>query len=238
MVNTLQKLNFGGMILFGLPGAGKGTYGSLLSKDFNLCKIAPGDLLRKILKEDWFKQDPSYKKIKSAIEGGNLVSDDLVLDIVHKDYLQKKGTVNGVLLDGIPRNIRQAELLKDKFDLKTFILVNVVLREDILIEKLMGRRVCDGCGRNYNICEIRKDGYEMEPLLSKKGDHCDDCNGQLSQRADDKQDIIEQRIAVYKKQTFPVMAELQKIVWKTVDFEPRRGIKDYPILKKLIEELK
>jgi len=226
------------MILFGLPGAGKGTYGSLVAKDFKVYKIAPGDLLRKILKEDWFKSDPHYKTIKDAVEGGKLVADNVVLDLVSTEYNRNAANYNGVLFDGIPRTVRQAQLLKEKFDLSKFLLVNVILREDILIEKLLGRRVCDGCGKNYNVCSIHKDGYEMEPLLSAKDDNCEVCNGKLIQRSDDKEDIIKKRIEVYKQETFPVMAELQKIVWRTMDFEPKRGVKDYPLLKKSIEDLK
>lgn len=233
-----KSQKFNGMILFGLPGAGKGTYGSLVAKDFKVYKIAPGDLLRKILKEDWFKSDPHYKTIKDAVEGGKLVADNVVLDLVSTEYNRNAANYNGVLFDGIPRTVRQAQLLKEKFDLSKFLLVNVILREDILIEKLLGRRVCDGCGKNYNVCSIHKDGYEMEPLLSAKGDNCEVCNGKLIQRSDDKEDIIKKRIEVYKQETFPVMAELQKIVWRTMDFEPKRGVKDYPLLKKSIEDLK
>ncbi len=237
MVNIFRKLNFTGIIMSGLPGSGKEAIGRLLSKDFNLCRIAPCELLGKVSNEEWFKQDPSFPKIKSAIEEGNLIGEDIVFDIVHKYYLHTKNTVKGVLLDGIPRNLHQVELLKDKFDLKTFVLVNVIKSENNLIESLRVRKICNGCGRNSKIAEIHKDGYEIENRCFAEKEQCDECNGQLFMWDFDKKDIIEQRMAVYKEQTLPVMDELQKLVWKTVDFISITG-KEYPALKKRVEELK
>ena len=224
-----------GMILFGLPGAGKGTYGSYLSKDFNLLKIAPGDLIRKQLKSPSLKTDPLTLQLKSQVEKGKLVSDEVAMDIVWKEYEMQKVKFKGVIFDGIPRTLLQVNLLKQHFDLSKFLLVNIILREDILIEKLMGRRVCNGCGRNYNLCTISKDGYEMDPLLPEKGQNCDDCPGTLILREDDRENIVKDRIEIYKKETLPVMASLLKLLEIKIDFEPKRGINDYPILKKRIE---
>lgn len=226
-----------GMILFGLPGAGKGTYGSSLSRDFQLLKVAPGDLIRKMLKDENLKNDALTKQLRAQVDKGLLVSDEVVMNIVSKEIESQAGKFKGVILDGIPRTVSQVALLKQHFDLSQFLLINVILREDILIEKLGGRRVCGKCGRNYNVCTIKKDGYEMEPLLSKKGDKCEDCDGQLQLRNDDKEHVIKDRIAVYKKETFPVMDMLAKATSNRIDFEPKRGVKDYPQLKKEVEKV-
>merc|ERR1719354_950631 len=107
-----------------------------------------------------------------------------------EEYKRECHKYSGVIFDGIPRTVKQVELLENEFDLSNHLLVNVILREDILIEKLLGRRVCSGCGQNFNICSIHKDGYEMEPLLPDKNNMCDGCEGNIITRADDKESII------------------------------------------------
>ena len=226
-----------GLILFGLPGAGKGTYGSSIAKDFKLLKISPGDLIRKMLKDEKLKDDPLIKTMKLEVNKGNLISDEMAFNLVNHEFKNEGKKFKGVIFDGIPRTLKQVTLLKNDFDLSNFLLVNVILREDILIEKLMGRRVCNKCGRNYNICKIDKDGYLMDPLMPAKENKCDDCQGNLVLREDDKEDIIKDRINVYKQETLPVMGELQKLTQKTIDFEPKRGINDYPILRKMIMDI-
>lgn len=116
-----------------------------------------------------------------------------------KEYNEKIDRFNGVVFDGIPRNEHQAEFLKSKFSWNNSVFVNIFLEEDVLLEKLMGRRVCLNCGHNYNVCEIHRNGYEMEPLLPK-GDKnkCDECGDDLVKRDDDEDDIIKERIKTYK----------------------------------------
>lgn len=143
-----------------------------------------------------------------------------------------------MIFDGIPRNITQAHFLKEKFSFQKSLCVNIILEESILIEKLLGRRVCINCGRNYNYCEIHRDGYEMEPLMPEKKDQCDDCGNKLVKREDDKEEIIHQRIDTYNQETHPVMQFFKDNNLKILDFEPKRGIKDYPLLKKEIDDLK
>ena len=224
------------IILFGLPGAGKGTYGSVLARNFNFLKVSPGDLIRKLLKDNNPKNDSLKRQLKEKVDKGLLVDDDLVFRVVDSELAFEASKYKGLIFDGIPRTLSQLQSMKVKYPLSHSLLINVVLREDILIEKLGGRRVCNGCGRNYNICSINKDGYQMEPLLPKKADTCDDCSGTLILRNDDKIDVIANRIAVYKKETQPLMDELRKLTEVSIDFEPKRGVKDYPLLEKLINE--
>lgn len=223
-----------GIILFGVPGAGKGTFGSLIQKDWNYKKLTPGDLIRKMLTSPDSKSDPNYQNLKNCIDKGLLVDDNTVMSLIIDEF--NKDQSKGVIFDGIPRNVNQVDLLKLVFDLKDYLLVNIELNEDILIEKLMGRRVCASCGKNYNLCTIDKDGYKMKPLLPNKEGVCDSCEGNLVRRADDTEEIIRNRIAVYYKETLPVIDRLLNSGVKRLDFVPKRGVEDYPRLKQEIQK--
>ena len=85
--------------------------------------------------------------------------------------------LNGLIFDGFPRNMAQVDFFKKKFDISKGLVANLMLNEDVLVEKLLGRRVCSDCGRNYNVCSIHRNGYEMEPLLPKNERTCDSCGG-------------------------------------------------------------
>ena len=241
--SKLQKLYYSltrpkikGLILFGVPGAGKGTYGSLIKKDWNLIKLSPGDLIRNIMKEKKIDKNEKYEKLKHCMDNGLLVEDEIVLDLVEEEYKNEIKNYNGVIFDGIPRNLKQAEILKTRFNLEKYLIINIILKKDILIEKLLGRRVCEDCGENYNICEIDKNGYFMKPLLSKKENICDCCGGNLIKRKDDKVDIIEKRIQIYENDTKPVLNQLKSNGVKCIEFEPKKGKEDYWILKKELEK--
>ena len=109
-------------------------------------------------------------------------------------------------------------------------VVNCLLNEEILIEKLAGRRVCDGCGTNYNVCTINRNGYDMKPLLPVKGHNCDNCGGKLVQREDDKEHTIKKRLSIYKQETEPLLEKFITMGLNIMHFEPKRGIDDYPNL--------
>jgi len=117
----------------------------------------------------------------------------------------------------------------------TDLIVNITLQQDILVEKLSGRRTCEKCQKGYNICNIQRDGYNMDPLLPKVDGVCDKCSGKLIIRQDDKKEVILARFKEYEAKTFPLLAEYKKSK-KVVDFEAKRGKKDYPQLKKIIED--
>lgn len=223
------------MILFGAPGVGKGTFGALLQKDWGYAKLTPGDIIRNLLKSPEAQSDPKYKAIRERIERGELVDDETVMDLILQEY--NKSAPKGVIFDGIPRNVKQVELLAQHFELQNFRLINIELREDILIEKLMGRRVCANCGKNYNLCSIDSDGYVMKPLLPRKEGRCDECGGQLVSRADDTETVIRNRIDLYNKETKPVIDRLLQYGVEKLDFVPKRGVEDYPRLKEEVQRL-
>lgn len=214
------------ILMTGAPGVGKGTFSKMLSKDFNIPEFSTGDELRKIINSS--TNDLDILKIKQIIQEGKLINDEYMLKLVQK-RLENGDTKNGIIFDGYPRNLNQAGQFK-----QITAVVDIYLNEEILVQKILGRRVCSKCGNNYNIYQIKENGYDMDPLLPKKNPKkCDECNGDLMQREDDKESIIRDRLEVYKKYTLPLLDYYQKqnIL---IRFEPKKGKKDYPILKEII----
>jgi len=186
------------IILFGPPGAGKGTQAEILSSELKILNISTGDILRKNVKED----TTLGKTAKSYMDKGQLVPDQLVTDMV-SDRLTKEDTNNGFILDGYPRNTSQAEALdqilnqtKRAVDIAFYLETN----KDVAVKRLSGRRVCRNCGKNYHVIN----------MPSKKENICDECGGDLYQRDDDKEETIINRLNVYLDQSTPVLDYYQK----------------------------
>ena len=142
-----------------------------------------------------------------------------------------------LILDGMPRTVSQAQMLEED-NMKIDLIFNFVNRDDILLEKLMGRRVCPECNRNYNICAIDRDGYFMKALLPEKDPKkCDDCEVvHLVVRDDDKENIIKERMEIYREKTEPILDFYKKNTSAVViDFEAKRGVDDFPQMKQLLE---
>ncbi len=186
----MKQFNF---ILFGPPGAGKGTQAKTISSKFNVVHLSTGDMIREA------KDDPSFAKYLTS---GQLVPDAVINAMVFK-RLQKDDCKNGFLLDGFPRTIFQAEEL-DKFLQEQGRKVSVVFYIDIaqeeIIKRLAGRRVCGSCGGSFNI--------ELKP--PKKEGICDFCGKELVQRKDDNPATIKERLDVYEKQTKPLAEYYEK----------------------------
>lgn len=175
-------------ILLGLPGAGKGTQGELLSEKLGIPKVSTGDILREAVR----KGTPLGLKAKEAMDRGELVSDEIVIGIV-KEKLQSEDCSKGCILDGFPRNIHQAEEL-DMLGKEVFaIYINVP--EEEVIKRLSARRVCPSCGALYNLI--------TNP--PKEDEKCDKCGTPLIQRDDDKEEVIKERIRVYREKTEPIL---------------------------------
>ncbi len=177
------------IIILGPPGAGKGTQAALLAKKLNIPHIATGDILREEVKH----ATPLGLHAKRYMDGGELVPDDVIIDIV-KGKLAKQ---NGFVLDGFPRTLKQAQALEG---LKIDLALNIELSRDELIERLSARRVCQRCGRNYNL--------RSEP--PKNDSICDSCGGGLSERSDDRPDVIARRYDVYQQESAPVVEFYRK----------------------------
>ncbi len=186
------------IVLLGPPGAGKGTQAELIVKKYGIPQISTGDIFRANIKNG----TELGKKAKEYMDKGELVPDELVVDLV-KDRLEQDDCKNGFMLDGFPRTVFQAEELTKIMDAKS-LSINYVLNIDVapekLIDRIAGRRVCKSCGATYNV--------NTKPT-AKEG-VCDACGGEVYQRADDNRETVENRISVYFAQTAPLIEYYEK----------------------------
>ena len=181
------------LILLGPPGAGKRTQASSIVAEYGITHISTGDIFRHNIKNE----TELGKKVKSYLDKGQLVPDELTIDLVW-DRLSKDDCKKGFLLDGFPRTINQAEALQKGLEergLKLDKVINIDVDKNILVKRLSGRRVCKNCGETYHI--------DNKPTL--KDGVCDKCLGEVIQRADDNEKTVLDRIEVYEKQTFPLI---------------------------------
>jgi len=151
------------LYMLGAPGSGKGTYSKMLGKDLNLNVLSSGDELRKLVETNI--NSPQIIEMKKIIEAGHLINDEYMLEFM-KEKLNSECYKNGVILDGYPRRLSQAKQFKNYKSID--IVIKIDLDEEILIKKMLGRRICNNCGKNYNICSIDEKGYLMKPLLPQK----------------------------------------------------------------------
>jgi len=181
------------LILFGPPGAGKGTQADRLRADFQLPYIATGDMLRANVKEG----TELGRKAKEYMDAGELVPDDLILAMTAQ-RLQEEDAQDGFILDGFPRTVAQAEALDEQLH-KLGRRITAVLLLDVpdeeVVRRLSGRRVCVKAGHNYHV--------EFDP--PKHDSVCDQDGSRLVQRDDDKPEVIENRLRVYHEKTAPVI---------------------------------
>lgn len=215
-----------GALIFGPPGAGKGTYGAFLQRDFGFALLSPGELFRAAVRED----RPGAAALAETMRRGEMVGDAQVLAALF-DAVEARPASTPLMLDGVPRNVAQAEALAATFDLRRFFVLNVEMQREFLVEKLAGRRVCVDCGKGYNVCHIERGGYSLKPLLSRAGDACERCGGALSPRPDDTPAAIALRLELYDRETHPVLELLVRLGLPQLHFDPKRGVDDYPELR-------
>lgn len=181
------------VVLLGAPGAGKGTQAKKLIEKYRIPQISTGDLLRAAVAAG----TALGKEAKSYMDKGELVPDSVVLGMV-EERLRQDDCKKGYILDGFPRNTKQAEAL-DKMLGDLNMSIGAALSVDVpfedLMKRLTGRRTCKACGQMYNVY--------FGP--SKKEGFCDKCNGELFQRDDDKEETIKKRLDVYSAQTAPLI---------------------------------
>ncbi len=176
------------IIFIGPQGSGKGTQAKIVSKRLGIPHISTGDLVRNAkgkLKEE----------IDSYINKGNLVPDEMILEIL-KQRLSKGDAKKGFILDGYPRNLKQAKTLYDLTDID--LILEIYISDKEALERLSGRRNCPICGKIYNI--------KKSPRPEKK-DTCDECGVELFQRKDDYEKAIKQRLKWYHEKTEPILRE-------------------------------
>ncbi|WP_292485655.1 adenylate kinase [Methanohalobium sp.] len=181
------------IVLFGPPGAGKGTQAKELSEFYNIPHISTGDILRENVKNE----TELGSKAKEYMDKGELVPDEVLIGII-KNRLVEPDCENGYILDGYPRTVNQADALEDilnKLEKPLEVVLNIEVPEGELITRLSGRRICSNCGANYHLkfSPPENDGI------------CDVCGGKLYQRDDDKEEVIKQRLDTYNNQTAPLI---------------------------------
>ena len=176
------------LALFGPPGAGKGTIAVKLAEQLDVPHISTGDLFRAAIKD----QTDLGKKVKQILDSGELVPDELTVDLV-RERLSAGDTSYGFILDGFPRTIPQAEALAGITRLRA--VINFEVDDDTIIKRLSGRRICPKCGNIHHI----------DFFPPKSEGICDSCGGDLIQREDDTEASIRNRLSVYQKQTAPLL---------------------------------
>lgn len=181
------------VIFLGPPGAGKGTQAQALASEWGVPHVATGDMLREAVAA----KTPLGLEAKRHMDSGGLVPDEVVIGLVGERLAQPDAKA-GVVLDGFPRTVAQAEALDALFARKGLSLGRVVyfnVSRDELLRRLTGRRVCRACGRTYHLVSAPP----------KVADKCDACGGELYQRVDDSEATVATRLDVYQKQTSPLL---------------------------------
>ena len=182
------------IILLGPPGAGKGTQAKRLEEARGLIQLSTGDMLRAAVKAG----TPVGLKAKAVMAEGKLVSDEIVIDII-RDRIQQPDCANGFILDGFPRTVPQAEALDkmlSEFGAKLDSVIEMVVDEAVMVERVAGRYTCGKCGQGYH------DSFKKP---SKAG-VCDICGGtEFIRRADDRAETMQKRLAEFHAQTAPIL---------------------------------
>jgi len=182
------------LVLVGPPGAGKGTQAQFIASHLSIPKISTGDIFR----DNVSHGTALGRRAQAYMERGDLVPDQVTIAMV-TDRLADDDTGAGFLLDGFPRNVPQAETLTkmlSAWDTRLDIVLQLVVDDDEVVRRLSGRRTCRRCGRVWHAT--------FDPPSRK--DRCDDCDGELFQRDDDREETIRHRIDVYAQQTQPLIA--------------------------------
>jgi len=199
------------LVFLGPPGAGKGTQAKLLSQRMGFLHLSTGDLLREAVKN----QTPLGKKAKEYMDRGELVPDGLIVQLI-EETMPKDGNV---ILDGFPRTVNQALALEEMLKVKGEKISKVLffnVPDEVIIDRLSGRRVCSKCGAVYH---VKYNPPKVEGM-------CDLCGGSLVQRDDDREEVVKKRLEVYRKQTQPL-----------IEFYQDRGIIYRLDAEKGVEEL-
>lgn len=226
---TPKKLN---LVLIGAPSSGKGTFAQLISNKYNIPTISTGQLLRNEIKLG----TPLGQEVAAITASGNFVKDEYVIELLKK-RLAEPDVERGFILDGFPRTVAQAEALNDIVDIT--IALQLALPYPVIIQAVTGRYSCSVCQQGYNTADINYNNGEivMKPLLPKVDNTCDGCKTTplvLEQRADDTEDVIKNRLAMYDEMTVPIL-QLYDASKKLVTHNIRNGKRDWPLVESLLE---
>ena len=206
------------LILLGAPGAGKGTQADILKKKLNVPTISTGNILRAAVKNG----TPTGLKAKAFMDAGKLVPDEVIIGII-TERLAEDDCKNGYILDGVPRTIAQAEAM-EKAGINFDAVVSIEVADEVIMERMSGRRVCESCGASYHLVAVPP----------KVAGVCDSCGGKLVQRKDDAPETVKDRLEVYHKETEPLKDfYAQRGLLKSVENQPSVEATTAAILKAL-----
>ncbi|MCL5021271.1 MAG: adenylate kinase [Bacteroidetes bacterium] len=205
------------IVLFGPPGVGKGTQAKLLTEEFGIPHVSTGDLLRAAVKDG----SPLGLKAREYMVGGNLVPDQIMIGLV-EEIIRSPMAKKGIILDGFPRTVPQAEALDALLESMGIELHVISLRteHEEVIRRLSSRRICRRCERIYSLQQLEGGGSGP----------CPACGGELYQRADDQPETIRHRLNIYVKETKP----LKDFYRKTGRFSETNGMLAIPVVHKAI----
>jgi len=181
------------LVLLGRPGAGKGTQADRLAEELRVPHISTGEILRQAVAEG----TALGREAKAIMEAGKLVSDEVMLGII-RERLSRSDAASGFILDGYPRTVAQAEALDRLLGEKKeppLVVASVEVEPDELVRRIAGRRSCPRCGAIYNV--------HFQP--PRREGICDQCGGELIQRADDREETVRARLATYERETRPAL---------------------------------
>ncbi|WP_422366197.1 adenylate kinase [Pelagibius sp.] len=195
------------VILLGPPGAGKGTQAKRLEEKHKLIQLSTGDMLRAAVASG----NDLGKKAKEIMDAGQLVPDDLMIDLI-SDRIDQPDCTNGFILDGFPRTTPQAEALDSMLaekGLKLHSVIEMKVQDEILVDRITGRYTCANCGAGYH------DSFQQPRVAGV----CDACGGtEFTRRSDDTAETVRSRLAAYHAQTAPILPYYgEKGVLKAVD---------------------
>lgn len=183
------------LIMFGPPGAGKGTQAKIISKQFGIPAISTGEMIRAAIKAS----TPMGLAAKSYTESGSLVPDEVVIGII-KERLTEDDCKNGFILDGFPRTIPQAEALAS-MGVEITKVISFEVSDKAIVDRMSGRRLCSACSASY---------HTVYAPSAEEG-KCDACGGELIIRKDDRKDVVESRLLTYHRETEPLKEFYSKL---------------------------
>jgi adenylate kinase len=178
------------LLMLGPPGAGKGTQAVQIARDHGVPKISTGDMLRDAVSSG----SELGAKVKETVARGQLVSDDLIVELV-RHRLADEDAKRGFVLDGFPRTVAQARALDELLDGAPLTVVEIRVPDEELVRRVRGRRICESCGTTVS-------AFDGEP---SKAQACRVCGGRLVQRSDDSETVVRERLGVYWRETQPMI---------------------------------
>lgn len=202
------------VVFMGPPGAGKGTQAERFAQEHGIPKISTGDILREAVAA----QTPLGLEVKSLMDRGDLVSDDLIIGIV-TERLARPDAARGFVLDGFPRTVPQATALDSLLATRgPLIVIEIQVPDEELVRRVVSRRICSKCGRNVS-------AFGADGTIASR---CMYCGGELVSRADDSEKIVRDRLKVYWRETQPMIAFYQsRPTYRAIDgAQPPERVRD------------